>query len=98
MLIVFEDVHWIDPTTQELLDFAIERVPALPVLLMITFRPEFEPPWHGRPSVSELALHRPTRHRSSPWSAGSPAARCCRPRCSTRSSPRPTACPCSSRS
>jgi class 3 adenylate cyclase/tetratricopeptide (TPR) repeat protein len=58
VLIVFEDVHWIDPTTQELLDFAIERVPALPVLLMITFRPEFEPPWHGRPSVSELALHR----------------------------------------
>jgi class 3 adenylate cyclase/tetratricopeptide (TPR) repeat protein len=58
VLIVFEDVHWIDPTTQELLDFAIERVPALPVLLMITFRPEFEPPWRGRSGVSELALHR----------------------------------------
>ena len=57
VLVVFEDVHWIDPTTQELLDLVIERVPTLPVLLLITFRSEFEPPWFGRPGVSELALN-----------------------------------------
>ena len=45
MLLAYEDVHWIDPTTQELLGLTIERIPRLPVLLLITFRPEFSPPW-----------------------------------------------------
>jgi class 3 adenylate cyclase/tetratricopeptide (TPR) repeat protein len=56
MLVIFEDAHWVDPTTQELLDLVIERVPTLSVLLLITFRPEFEPPWSGRPGLSNLAL------------------------------------------
>ena len=58
VLAVYEDVHWIDPTTQELLGLAIERVPRLPVLLLIVFRPEFSPPWSGQPHVSSLALTR----------------------------------------
>jgi class 3 adenylate cyclase/tetratricopeptide (TPR) repeat protein len=58
VLVVFEDAHWIDPTTQELLDAVIERVSTLPVLLLITFRPEFAPSWYGRPAVSELTLNR----------------------------------------
>ena len=45
MLLAYEDVHWIDPTTQELLGLTIERVARLPVLLLITCRPEFSPPW-----------------------------------------------------
>ena len=57
MLVVFEDAHWIDPSTQELLDLVIERVPMLPVLLLVTFRPEFEPSWSGHSGVSELALN-----------------------------------------
>jgi predicted ATPase len=55
---VFEDAHWIDPTSRELLDRAVERVRSLPVLLVVTFRPEFEPPWTGQPQVTVLALNR----------------------------------------
>src|SRR5215831_1642183 len=58
VLMVFEDAHWIDPTSRELLDLAVERVPNLPVLLVVTFRPEFQPPWTGQPQVSVLALNR----------------------------------------
>jgi predicted ATPase len=55
---VFEDAHWIDPTSRELLDLAVERVRTLPVLLIVTFRPEFQPPWTGQPRVTMLALNR----------------------------------------
>jgi DNA-binding SARP family transcriptional activator len=58
VLMVFEDVHWIDPTSLELLDLMVERVASMSVLLVITFRPEFVPPWVGRPQVSLLALSR----------------------------------------
>jgi class 3 adenylate cyclase/predicted ATPase len=58
VLVVYEDVHWVDPTTLELLDLTIERVRRLPVLLLMTFRPEFKPPWTGLPHVSALALTR----------------------------------------
>ena len=56
VLLAYEDVHWIDPTTLELLGLAIERIKRLPVLLLITFRPEFNPPWIGQPHVSPLPL------------------------------------------
>jgi predicted ATPase len=55
---VFEDAHWIDPTSRELLDLTIERVRSLPVLLIVTFRLEFQPPWTGQPQVSMLTLNR----------------------------------------
>jgi class 3 adenylate cyclase len=58
VLLAYEDVHWIDPTTQELLGLAIERIRRLPALALITFRPEFAPPWIGLPHVSRLALTR----------------------------------------
>jgi class 3 adenylate cyclase/predicted ATPase len=58
VLMVFEDAHWIDPTSRELLDLTIERVHGLPVLLIVTFRPEFQPPWTGQPQVTTLALNR----------------------------------------
>ena len=57
-VIVFEDAHWIDPTSHELLDLAVERVRSMPVLLIVTFRPEFQPPWAGQAQVSMLALNR----------------------------------------
>jgi hypothetical protein len=53
-----EDAHWIDPTSRELLDLTVERVRVLHVLLIVTFRPEFQPPWTGQPQVSILALNR----------------------------------------
>src|SRR5712692_1225953 len=62
VLMVFEDAHWIDPTSRELLDLIVERVRSLPVLLVVTFRPEFEPPWIGQPQVTMLALNRLDRH------------------------------------
>jgi len=58
VLMVVEDVHWIDPTSRELLDLRVVRVRSLPVLLVVTFRPEFQPPWTGQPQVSLLALNR----------------------------------------
>jgi class 3 adenylate cyclase/predicted ATPase len=62
VLMFFEDAHWIDPTSRELLDLVVERVSVLPVLLIITFRPEFQPPWIGQPQVTMLALNRLDRH------------------------------------
>ena len=62
MVVVFEDAHWIDPTSRELLDLMVEHVRSLPVLLIVTFRPEFQPPWTGQPQVTMLALNRLDRH------------------------------------
>ena len=58
VLMIFEDAHWIDPSSRELLDTTIERLAGLPVLLVITFRPEFHPPWTGQARVSTLNLSR----------------------------------------
>jgi class 3 adenylate cyclase/predicted ATPase len=58
VLLLFEDAHWSDPTSLELYDLIIDRVPALPLLLIVTFRPEFTPPWTGRPHVTSLGLNR----------------------------------------
>jgi tetratricopeptide (TPR) repeat protein len=62
---VFEDIHWSNPSTRELLDLTIDRIPNLRVLVILTFRPEFTPPWVGRPQVTLLSLNRlPRRQRS----------------------------------
>jgi class 3 adenylate cyclase len=58
VLTVFEDAHWIDPTSLELLDRIVARVADLPVLLIITFRPEFQPTWVGQPHVTMMPLSR----------------------------------------
>jgi class 3 adenylate cyclase len=58
VLLLYEDVHWIDPSSRELLDMTVERVASLPVLLIITFRPEFQPSWTGQAHVSTLNLSR----------------------------------------
>jgi class 3 adenylate cyclase/tetratricopeptide (TPR) repeat protein len=58
VVMVFEDAHWIDPTSRELLDLTVERIRSLPVLLVVTFRPEFQSPWTGQPQVSMVALNR----------------------------------------
>jgi class 3 adenylate cyclase/tetratricopeptide (TPR) repeat protein len=58
VLLVFEDAQWADQTSLELLERAAERVPNLPVLMVITFRPEFDPPWTGQAQVTALTLSR----------------------------------------
>lgn len=65
LLMLWEDIHWSDPTTLESLDLLIDRAATLRVLLILTFRPEFTPPWVGRPHVTLLSLNRlPPRHRA----------------------------------
>ena len=58
VLFIFEDAHWIDPTSLELLELAVERIKDLPVLMIITYRPEFAAPWVGGAHVSLQALSR----------------------------------------
>ena len=62
ILLLFEDAHWADATSLELLDLTIERVRQLPVLALFTLRPEFEPPWVGLPNVGTLTLGRLDRN------------------------------------
>jgi predicted ATPase len=64
VLIVFEDAHWIDPTSQDLLDRMVARIVNLPVLLVVTVRPEVEPTWVGQPHVTMLPLGRLGRRDS----------------------------------
>jgi predicted ATPase len=58
VLMIFEDVHWIDPTSLEALGRAVDRIKVLPALLIVTFRPEFNAPWVGQPHVTSLPLNR----------------------------------------
>ena len=55
---IFEDAHWTDPTSLELFGRAVDRIASLRVLLIVTFRPEFTPPWIGRPHVTPLTINR----------------------------------------
>ena len=60
VLMIFEDAHWADPTSLDLFGRGVNRIANLPVLLLITFRPEFEPPWIGQSRVTALTLNRLT--------------------------------------
>lgn len=64
VLILFEDAHWIDPTSLDLLERMIARAARLPVLLIVTARPEFQPMWVGQPHVTMLPLSRLGQHDS----------------------------------
>jgi hypothetical protein len=64
LLMVFEDIHWIDPSSREMLDRTIERIATWPVLLVATFRPEFQPPWTGQPHLTTLNLSRLDRREA----------------------------------
>jgi class 3 adenylate cyclase/predicted ATPase len=61
MLILFEDVHWIDPTSLELLTLTVERVPRHRALVLMTARPEFTPPWPSHAHVTTVPLTRLSR-------------------------------------
>jgi hypothetical protein len=58
ILMLYEDLHWIDPTSLELLSLAIEQIRDQRILLLATARPEFTPPWQGHRHVSTLSLNR----------------------------------------
>jgi predicted ATPase len=61
VLMICEDAHWADPTSVEAFGRAADRIRALPVLLLVTFRPEFDAPWVGQPHVTALTINRLTR-------------------------------------
>jgi class 3 adenylate cyclase/tetratricopeptide (TPR) repeat protein len=58
VLMIFEDAHWLDPTTFELLDLTVKRIARLPVLLLITFRPELTLPWTNHAPLTQMSLDR----------------------------------------
>ena len=64
VVLIFEDLHWVDPSTLELLDILIEMTQDLPILTLITFRPEFESAWIGQAHVTLLALNRISKRES----------------------------------
>src|SRR6185295_18485949 len=58
LLIIFEDAHWADPTSLEVLSRVVDQIVALRALLIVMFRPEFDPPWIGQPHVTALPINR----------------------------------------
>src|SRR5713101_3060708 len=61
VLFVMEDLHWVDPTTLEFLSLLVDQGPTARILALLTFRPDFSPPWTGRSHLTQVALHRLTR-------------------------------------
>jgi predicted ATPase len=57
LLMIFEDAHWTDPTSLEAFGRTVDRIKTLPVLLIVTFRPEFNPPWVGQSRVTSVTLN-----------------------------------------
>jgi class 3 adenylate cyclase/tetratricopeptide (TPR) repeat protein len=64
VLVIMEDAHWADPSTLQMIGAGIDHLAGLPVFRIVSFRPEFIPPWIGRPNVSLLTLGRLDRHHS----------------------------------
>ncbi len=69
VLMLFEDAHWADPSSLELLETLVRQITELPILLVISFRPEFVPPWFGRAGVSLVMLTRLDRRQSAALAA-----------------------------
>src|SRR5262249_33793177 len=58
VLLVFEDAHWSDPSSLQVIERMVEQALTLRVLLIVTCRPEFDPPWKKRPNVTALSIER----------------------------------------
>ena len=58
VLVIVEDLHWVDPSTLEFLTLLVDQGPAAPLLILLTCRPEFQSPWGSRAYLTPLALHR----------------------------------------
>jgi predicted ATPase len=60
VLVLWEDLHWADPSSVELLSLLLEKIATAPMLLLFTFRPEFHPPWPLTAHLTQLTLNRCT--------------------------------------
>ena len=58
LFILMEDLHWVDPTTQEIVDLFVSMIDRVPVMMVLTYRPEFQPPWAGQANVTTISLNR----------------------------------------
>jgi predicted ATPase len=59
-----DDLHWVDPTTLEFLSLLVDQGPTARILVLLTFRPDFPPPWTGRSHVTQITLPRLPRHQA----------------------------------
>src|SRR2546426_7089183 len=64
VLFVMEDLHWVDPTTLELLSLLVDQGPTARILVLLTFRPDFPPPWTGRSHLTQITLPRLPRRQA----------------------------------
>jgi class 3 adenylate cyclase len=64
VLFVMEDLHWVDPSTLELLSLLVDQGPTARVLALLTFRPDFSPPWTGRSHLTQVTVHRLPRQQA----------------------------------
>jgi TOMM system kinase/cyclase fusion protein len=64
VLFVMEDLHWVDPTTLELLSLLVDQGPTARILVLLTFRPDFSPPWTGRAHLTQVTLPRLPRQQA----------------------------------
>jgi class 3 adenylate cyclase/predicted ATPase len=64
VLFVMEDLHWVDPTTLEFLSLLVDQGPTARILLLLTFRPDFSPPWMGRSHLTQVTLTRLPRRQA----------------------------------
>ena len=97
VLYILEDAHWIDPTTRELVTQTLGRIGDARVLVLVTYRPEFQSDWARHPQVTALTLSRLSRGQAPRW-CGRRAVRPCRKRSSRASCAARTACRSISRS
>jgi predicted ATPase len=58
VLFIMEDLHWVDPTTLELLSLLVDQGPTSRILALFTFRPDFSPPWTGRSHLTQVTFNR----------------------------------------
>jgi predicted ATPase len=64
VLFIMKDLHWVDPTTLELLSLLVDQGPTAHILALLTFRPDFSPPWTGRSHVTQVTLNRLPRRQA----------------------------------
>jgi class 3 adenylate cyclase/predicted ATPase len=64
VLFVMEDLHWVDPSTLELLSLLVDQGPTTRILALFTFRPDFSPPWTGRSHLTQVTLPRLPRRQA----------------------------------
>ena len=94
VLFVMEDLHWVDPTTLEFLSLLVDQGPTARILVLLTFRPDFSPPWTGRAHLTQITLPRLPRRQAAEMPTGWRTARRCHRRSWSRWWPRLKGCHC----